>query len=220
MALDRRRFLELMGLTASAVAAGSIPALWISEDLYVNRRLGLRLKKPPGWEFLNVRELRALRDEQELACVDKRFEAELKEAVGLPLVSFGPIGRRNDVGPFVHVWLEHISASDRPAVEAHTDTYGRFYQSVLRNLRFEVVPHSVDFLGHAGSMCTIRFDYESSAGKSAPARVKSLLFPRGSLGYTFNMADDAEQGWTKRVRGEFEFAIDSVRFVERVEGLT
>lgn len=55
--LDRRQFLGLVGASGAAVALSPLSAVSIDDDLYVNSRFGVRLRKPPGWSFEAVADM-------------------------------------------------------------------------------------------------------------------------------------------------------------------
>jgi hypothetical protein len=213
MTFERRNFLKLLGLGATATALGKISSVWVNEDLYVNRRLGLRFRKPYGWLFLSVREMSAMRDEQQLLCIDDEFLQELKDEIGLPLVSINRSVVQEETGPQVHVWVQPNDDEDFSVVETHRFTYSELYGPLLRDFTFEKPPAPVSFIGHDASECVVRFRYEGTSGFTAQVRLRSIFFPRGKVSYTINMADNANEGWDEEVTEAFESVLASVEFV-------
>lgn len=213
MSFERREFLKLLGLSASATALGPISAVWVDDDLYVNRKLGLRLRKPRDWHFLSLREMTALRDEQQLVCSDSELLQELRDTIGLPLVTMSKSIGEDQTCPQVHVWVEPNDDEDFPVVETQYLTYTEVYAPLLRDFSFEESPRLVPFIGHEASQCIVRFTYEGTGGVKEPVRVRSIFFPRGNVSYTINMGGKADWDSDDNAIVAFESVLASVEFI-------
>jgi hypothetical protein len=213
MSFERRNFLSLLGLSASAAALRPFGAVWVDDDLYVNRRLGLRLSKPNGWCFLSLRQINTSINEQQLVCTDEEFLSELREDIGLPLLSISRSISQDIGGPQIDVWVQPNDDEDFPVVETHHLTYETVYAPLLRDFSFEESPHPVSYIGHTASTCVVRFTYENKNGAIAPLRLRSMFFPHGDVSYTINMADNAVKGWDSTVTTAFDSLLASVEFV-------
>src|SRR5688572_7885271 len=57
MGLGRRAFLRIFGTALASLAVTPNRTIAILGDDYVNRKLGVAFRKPPGWIFSDVREM-------------------------------------------------------------------------------------------------------------------------------------------------------------------
>ncbi len=213
MSFERRDFLKLLGLSASATALGPIAVVWVDDDLYVNRRLGLRLRKPKGWHFLSIREMGQLKNEQQLVTTDEKFMRDLLDDIGLPLVSMSQAAVQEESDPQIHLWVEPDDGKPSDVVKTHQATYNTVYAPLLKDFRFEQRAKAITFAGHDASECVVRFTYEGKNGFTEPVRLRSIFFPRGEVNYTINMGDNLA-GWSDEVTQKFESVLASVEFVD------
>jgi len=61
MGIGRREFLKVCGTALASLGPSATSAVTIWEDDYINRKLGIALRKPPGWHFGNVKEMGELK---------------------------------------------------------------------------------------------------------------------------------------------------------------
>lgn len=78
MGIGRREFLGLFGGLLAKLARVSSPAAACVGEVYLNRRLGIAFSCPPGWKFVSVADMGALREGQLLA-LDEQVTREIWE---------------------------------------------------------------------------------------------------------------------------------------------
>src|SRR3972149_10171496 len=95
--LPRRDFLKLLAATAVSWGVDPFQGVFVDSDEYYNRRLGLRLRKPPGWEFDSIADFAALRDRQVLQSPIGDEPHPLKDPTNLPVfIISGPCHRHRE----------------------------------------------------------------------------------------------------------------------------
>ncbi|MEK6152562.1 hypothetical protein WIW50_04855 [Flavobacteriaceae bacterium 3-367] len=66
MGVGRRQFLKLSGLALAGLSIDPLQAVVTNNDYYVNKKLGIILRKPSAWMFVKVKDFGKLRDKQVL----------------------------------------------------------------------------------------------------------------------------------------------------------
>ncbi|MDY7094417.1 MAG: hypothetical protein SX243_15710 [Acidobacteriota bacterium] len=214
MNLSRRKFLEFLGVSASALAVGHFPAVETRADIYFNRSLGFRFRKPHDWFFVSRLELGQMLVDQQLACPDEGQAQMLKDSVGLPMVSVAKSQPSRSDEPIFNLFVEELDGTEPSDVEAHGWAYAEVYRPYLKELSFYEIPRLIDFGNVSACECGLRYLFEGAAGEVFPLRVRSILFPRGRFGYTLNMMDREGVGWSEAVRKKFSSILTSFEFVE------
>jgi hypothetical protein len=67
MGLGRREFLRLTSLALAGLTVNPLQAVVTTDNVYINKKLGILFHKPPSWGFVNVKDFGKLKDAQILA---------------------------------------------------------------------------------------------------------------------------------------------------------
>ena len=212
--LDRRGFLKALGLGASSLAAGQIPAVEVQSRTYINRRLGVRLERPKGWYFASILEIQAELASQQLAHPDPAACEELKETEGPPLLSIERTHKASHEDPHFYLCFEDVAGVALTPLQAQRASYGLWYQDYLRDHRMIEKPTATEFRGFEASRCLLGFTFESKGKAPQPVVLESLLVRRDDQAFTANSVDRADTGWSPETRAAFKSILDSIQLLE------
>lgn len=84
MGIGRREFLRLTSLALTGLTLDPHKSIAINRNYYVNKKHGIILKKPDGWDFIAVRDYGRLADEQILPKNEAFTKEEILDIVGEP----------------------------------------------------------------------------------------------------------------------------------------
>lgn len=82
MGIGRTNFLRLARLALAEVHAGTLKAVGINKNAYVNRKLGILFQKPEGWQYVYVHDFGELKKRQKLSNRTKLSDDEIWEEMG------------------------------------------------------------------------------------------------------------------------------------------
>lgn len=85
MGLGRKQFFKLASLALAGVIIDPFQAVITSNDLYVNKKLGIIFSKPQGWGFLNVKQFGKLKNDQILQDGWNENKEEVWKDLGDPI---------------------------------------------------------------------------------------------------------------------------------------
>ncbi|BCD99839.1 hypothetical protein [Marinagarivorans cellulosilyticus] len=185
MGIGRRAFLQAFG--ASIASLGNpLQAVVLSDDLYINRALGIAFHKPPGWHFASVREFSELRHEQILK--DDELSEQLRDA-GEPLVVISKLDpAQQALTPAITVWVEPADLGDGEALIECIPYIERTYQRVLNHYRVIGKPITQTQSNCESVQFFAEFLFEQTS-MSAMARNRCLVSIRETQMFTINMFD-------------------------------
>jgi hypothetical protein len=208
--LGRRGFLQLFGGVIASAAVTPVASVVLSDDLYVNRRLGLAFTKPAGWAYESLKTFTDLRDEYELASVDPDLEKELKTGqLPIAVVSQSPV--RTTLGASFTVYVEeHSFESDETLLGSFPSLVG-YFQQLFRGFEVTSDPVLKRVSGYDSIDYTSRFIFQDSRGSLGYVRHRSLVTVRTPLLYTFNMLDIPSKEID--VARTFDQLVESIKYV-------
>jgi len=208
--IGRRGFLEAFGGIIAAAATHPRAAVVISDDLYVNRKLGLAFAKPTGWGYERITTFRDLRDDYELASVDPAAD-ELFHSGELPIavVTQAPVTKK--ISASFTVYVEHCPLEPDQTLLGVLPLVLRHYQRLFREFKVTEGPVGMRICGYESASYLASFIYEDSKGKYFPVRHRGVITMRAPLLYTFNMMDIPEMGI--RAQAQFDEVVGSIRYV-------
>src|SRR5690606_12895210 len=178
---SRRGFLQALGASAAALSLDPLATVTTSGDSYRNRRIGIEVVKPPGWEFSSIADFAALREQTLLLDEfdDEDFPEELhplKDAGNLPVFLFETPRWRS--GPFVPAIALYDGPLDgappRNECRARARIVARFVRSDAECRGLDA-PSPVALRGAAGTWCRWTYVHEIASGERAALDVQSLL---------------------------------------------
>lgn len=192
--IPRREFLRLAAATAVSLGLDPFRGVSVNEDLYRNERLGLELRRPPGWEFESVADFAALRERKVLQDALAGEPHPLRDPSNLPVFLIAdPAHRRGAFAPVVGLYdelLDHDVPDDEPA--AHRTMLRGFARS-YREFRVLHEPERLSLVGARGTASESRYLHELDDGRSWLLRVRSVVVFRPPRVHTFHLADSDDE---------------------------
>lgn len=193
--LSRRGFLRALGASAAALSLDPLATVSTAGDLYYNRRIGLEVLKPPGWEFSSIADFAAVREQTLLLdeIRDEDFPEELhplKDVGNLPVFLFeNPRWRSGNFVPAVALYDEPLDgAPPRNECRAHRRMVAGFAHSYA-GCRLLGAPATVSLRGAAGTLCRWTYVHEVATGEQIALDVQSLLVFREPRVHTWYLID-------------------------------
>jgi hypothetical protein len=188
--MERRAFLEMMGVTGVGVALSPLSAISLEDDWYVNSRLGMSLRKPAGWHFVSVVDFEALMDEQEQALDEDRDlirrMREVSEAPILTVNKYKPIPD-DSVCPTIQVHAYPAEPYPLGVVDEAREACISL-REFHRDFRLESEPAGEQVGGSEAAVAN--YTYAIGAGFSVRARVALVYGTRAH--YSIGMAGPAD----------------------------
>lgn len=221
--LSRRGFLQALGASAAALSLDPLATVSTSGDLYRNRRIGIEVTKPPGWEFSSIADFAALREQTLLLDEFKGgdFPEELhplKEPGNLPVFLFeDPRWRSGPFVPAIALYDELLDGAP-PGNErrAHARMVSGFSYSYA-DCRVLEAPSQLSLRGASGTRCRWTYLHEIASGERVALDVQSLLVFRAPRVHTWYLIDRhpdrhvADATWSR--------VIDSIGYAGEATGV-
>ncbi|MEJ7739620.1 MAG: hypothetical protein WKF97_19520 [Chitinophagaceae bacterium] len=85
MGIGRREFLRLTSLAIGGVAVDPLQAVVTTNNVYINKKIGILFHKPSPWGFINVKDFGKLKDSQILGNGWNEIKEEVWEDLGDPV---------------------------------------------------------------------------------------------------------------------------------------
>lgn len=85
MGLGRREFINLTSLALAGLTVNPLDAVITTNNVYINKKLGIIFHKPTSWSFVNVKDFGKLKDAQILGNGWHDFKEEIWEDLGDPI---------------------------------------------------------------------------------------------------------------------------------------
>lgn len=208
MGIGRRAFLNLFGSTIAAAATTPLQAVVLSDDLYINRALGLAFRRPPGWHFLSVRDFGEIREAQALK--DSEITEALRDGSDPLAVITRDRHEPQRLTPAITVYAEPFEpeAGDQPLTLVPEVT--KAMEKVLRDYQIMGRPRAFSISGQASAEFFATFIYEQP-GLSASTRNRCVITLRDNQLYTFNMFDYPANSMEEQAA--FTRLVDSIRYL-------
>jgi len=136
MGIGRREFLQIFGSLLATLATRTSDAICLSDDVYVNRKLGIGFSKPSGWKFVDVKDMGTVKKGQLLDVDDPDLADFMLASLDLPFVAVAPLAeptaRQTRCAQFyLASHPDEDQAADRVLGEILQSAFGR--KSVNRN---------------------------------------------------------------------------------------
>lgn len=85
LGLGRREFFKLASLALAGLAVSPLQAVVTTDNVYINKKLGILFHKPASWGFVNVRDFGKLKNEQILGNGWDEIKDEVWKDLGDPI---------------------------------------------------------------------------------------------------------------------------------------
>jgi hypothetical protein len=208
MGLGRRKFLEYMGIALTGITIDPLQSVAINEDHYVNKKFGILLTKPKGWEFVSVTDFGKLRADQMLSDAYEPNKEEVWKELGDPVLVIAKHGLNkpgydDKFSPAITIFINHKSEvldeeDDEDGITDFEQIVGMIvYGSSMIFKDYEQVRYQTPY---TLSSCRAydgewTFTFESIEHQKAyHCRAWSIIVEKNDLIYSFNMIDSDEAG--------------------------
>jgi hypothetical protein len=194
MGIGRREFLKLFGAVIATAASTPLQAIIVSNDLYINRALGLAYKKPSGWHFLSLEVFADIKEKQQL--LESETTEKLKSGDDpIAIICQYPESSGITFSPSITIFVENFELLDGENLQALVSTLSDTYSKALVDYKFVVPPQSLAVSGCQASEYVSTFIHQQE-DKEAFCRHRSIAIIRGKQIYTINMFDYPALGRT------------------------
>jgi hypothetical protein len=207
MGIGRRQFMKLMGVALAGLTIDPLQAVAINSNYYVNKKLGLILSKPDGWNFVSVMDFGKLQADQVLADDYELKKEEALQQTGKPTLVIAKYGLNkpeyeDQFSPSITIFIDDKAEINRTI---NKDTKQNFEYLVnrmaYRSSKIFKDYHTIrEIRPFELSNCN-SFDYlwswtfESNKYKKAwTCKTWSVMVEKGNFLYAFNMTDSEEAG--------------------------
>lgn len=85
MGIGRRKFISLVSAAIGGLVIDPYKSVITNQDVYINKKLGILFQKPSLWNFLGVKDLGKLKEEQVLGNGWNDYKDEVWEEIGEPI---------------------------------------------------------------------------------------------------------------------------------------
>ena len=194
MTQSRRQFLQRLAASAAALGLEPLRGIAVMGDLYRNDRLGLALRKPPGWEFSSIADFAALRERQVLTQVLGDDEPHpLKDPRNLPVFLFeNPRFRDGDFAPAISLYDEALRGSAPvDAIAAHRDVMLAGFAAAYRDVEVVDGPAALRVSDADATISHWTYNHDLEDGASYRLSVRSVLVFREPRVHTYHLVDAA-----------------------------
>ncbi|MEP7703943.1 hypothetical protein [Paraglaciecola sp. 25GB23A] len=194
MGIGRREFLKLFGAVIATAASTPLQAIIVSNDLYINRALGLAYKKPSGWHFLSLEAFADIKVKQQL--LDSDTTEKLKSGDDpIAMICQYPESSGVTFSPSITIYVENFELLDGENLQELVSTLADTYSKALMNYKFVVPPQLLSVSGCEASEYVSTFIHQQE-DKEALCRHRSIAIIRDKQMYTVNMFDYPALGRT------------------------
>lgn len=220
MGIGRREFIRLTGLALAGVAPDPLKAVVTTEDVYINKKLGLMFNKPREWGFVALKDFGKIKEDQILNGEWNLQKDEVFESLGEPvcIVTKYPL----DLSEYKGVFSPTITVHVTPKSEFEEDEFESFeelmsmsaYGASLFLKDFQIID------GHSPYVVSGSTFYEYDATYSfehvdlnVPLKVelKVIKVEQSDFYYDFNCHQSIE---ANQIAGkEFEYFKNSIRLI-------
>lgn len=215
MGIGRREFLRLFSVGLAA-AASPASAIAISDNHYINRRLGIAFTKPNKWVFAGIQQMANVKAGQILDLDDPELSQLIVEHTELPILTVSKGEVRADSHYFTpgatvyldritpEAKLEHENLSTVENLQADAETCCTVLNGF--HLLSDVCIMRVSACPAAQYVASFTFEHENM--KPTPVRMRTLVIDQGTASYTLRMYDSPYLGG--------EMAFDYSPFIESI----
>src|SRR5690349_9839498 len=92
MGLGRRRFIAYVSTALAGLAIDPLKSVTIDNDHYINKKFGILLTKPKGWDFVSIMDFGKLKQDQILSDEFEPNKEEVWKELGDPVLVIAKYG--------------------------------------------------------------------------------------------------------------------------------
>lgn len=220
MGIGRREFLKLAGLALAGLVVDPLQAVVTTDNIYINKKLGILFHKPDAWGFVSVKDFGRLKDAQILGNGWDEIKDEVWQDLGDPICVVTKYyqdrpGLKGIFSPTITLNITPRSDLEDIEAESFEELIRISEQSAAQLLKgFKVIKR---YEPYTISGCRFfEFDAEymfEHIEISEPLKVelKVLKAEHNSFYYDFNLQQSSAQGQT--AHREFEEFRQSIRLI-------
>ena len=209
--IGRREFLARFSSTFAAAAIAPTAALAVHENYYLNRALGIALKKPLQWSFSPPRAFEELAAKQILSDkISLELELEVRNSAE-PIVVFGvDVDDDRKFNPSGALYAEHIEIFEHENFDELIFEGEHIYEKILPDFSMIEVIKGMSICGFESVQLVSSFTYETDKISPIPVRNVTAITKRPPFVYTIRFFDAPNRGID--TKSEFENIIRDVYY--------
>jgi hypothetical protein len=211
MGIGRRKFLEYISVALVGLKIDPFKSVAINNNNYINRKFGILLTKPEGWDFVSVKDFGKLKKDQLLSDEFEPNKDEVWKELGEPVLVIAKYGLdkpqfHDKFSPAITVFINHKN----DIIELYEDEYiqgdfekivgmiaygsGKLFKdyTTIRNIS----PYKLSECNGFDSEWTWTFE-SIEHKKNWLCKTWSIIIEKGDYIYSFNMIDSEQAGETE-----------------------
>lgn len=197
--------------TFAAAVISPTEAIAVNDDLYLNRALGIAVRKPSEWVFETLRKFQEIKSSQVLSDdIDPDLESEIRNSED-PLVIFGhDCGDDDRFAPSGALYAEHIELFEHETFDDLISNGENIYREVLPDFRITSAKPGISISGFESVRLESIFTYKTDKTSPTLVRNVSVFTRRHPFIYTLRLFDSPSN--SMNAMKQFDGVIDSIHY--------
>ena len=193
--INRRKFLKTFSSAFAAAAISPTQATALHSDFYLNRALGIALRKPSVWTFGTLRKIQEMRKDQILSDeIDPALEIEVRNSQE-PIVVFGEDCDIDDrFAASGALYVEHIELFEHENFDDLICNGENIYREILPDFILTNAVPNISICGFDSVRLESIFTYETEKISPISVRNISIITNRNPFIYTLRLFDSSMNG--------------------------
>lgn len=206
--------MKIAGMALAGIAINPLESVAVNDDYYINKKLGIVLKKPNGWQYLSLKSFREMQNEQILPVEDENFEKEIRELMDPILV----ISKYPDIkffedrfspGASVYCELFHFQYGNTLLKQSYRAAEG--FKNVLTDYKMTQNPKILRVSNCDAVEMNGKFLFTHKRLSPIPVELKTVMVYQNPILYTLHMFDS--KYLNDKTPDAFEFLIENFKLV-------
>ena len=187
--ISRRSFLKTFSSALTAATFNPSHAIAVNENLYLNRALGIAIKKPPNWVFEKLQKFDELRKSQMLNdSLDPAIESLIFNSAE-PLFVFGLDSKDYRFQPSGTFYAEHFELNGHEHINDVITAEDNLYKTILPDYELKNSMSGILISGFESVRLESTFTFKTEKVLPISVRNTTIITHRHPFIYTIRLFD-------------------------------